>query len=83
MASDTKYLWVFTYAIEDDKYACPFYFESQQAAEARINRILSYSKHIKQISLQEQKEGYDFNGMYLPYVEEKRDPNWKWEQQWR
>lgn len=71
MANNTRYLWVFTYAMEDKQYACPFYFENQQAAEARINHILSYSKHIAQISLQEQKNGYQFGRTYLPYKEER------------
>lgn len=71
MASNIKYLWVFTYAMEDKQYACPFYFEDQQAAEARIDHILSYSTHITKISLREQKEGYQFGKTYLPYKKEK------------
>ena len=70
MASTTRYLWVFTYAMEDEQYACPFYFENQQAAKARINHMLSYATHIKRISFQEQKDGYIYGGAYLPYKEE-------------
>ena len=71
MASDTKYLWTFTYAIGSQEYTCPYYFENQQIAEACINHMLSYAKHIKSIRLQEEKNGYYFGDRYLPYVEEK------------
>lgn len=72
MEAITRYLWIFTYAIGDLEYICPFYFENQQIAEGRINHILSYAKHIRKISLEEKKQGYKFGERHLPYIQENR-----------
>lgn len=56
MPSRKKSLWILAYAIGDKKYACSLCFGSRTQAEARVNHILSYAKHIKKIGLYEDEE---------------------------
>ncbi len=73
MASDTWFLWVFSYAVGEECYTCPLYFKNQSQAEAQINHILSYAKYMKKIDLWECKDGLQFGGACLPYIKGKKD----------
>lgn len=73
MASDTWYLWAFSYAIGEKGYTCPLYFKNREQAEAQIHQILDTSKHIRKLDLQECKDGLQFGNRYLPYRRGKEE----------
>ena len=67
MASEEKYLWVFTYRFHEENRIWWAYFRDKQEAEACIERLMGLFPCAKMLSLGEQVQGLRLEPYYYHY----------------